>query len=193
MWCIPCQTFAWRTRSLVQIIGVFKDDTQACSFLDRQLHMPVTMPERAVSRAETFLALPRMPLSHGIPFACGTLCLAARLRLLRQCSGWTLPAPGVARRHDRLASPESAGAPRAALPYPGMGCGGALPARQTLGAVPDPVHQRLLLATVNLDHRAINEMRPWRTEVDDQIRHLVYLRNAAQRDRPGGELVGFLH
>ena len=52
--------------------------------------------------------------------------------------------------------------------------------------------RRLLLATVDLDHRAVDEMRQRRGEIGDQIGDLVAFGDAAERDGARGEPVGLL-
>src|SRR5712691_1581228 len=57
-------------------------------------------------------------------------------------------------------------------------------------AVAQPVHQRFLLAAVDLDHGAVDHVHERRGQHRDQVGALLDLGDAAERDRGGRELVG---
>src|SRR6478609_9607831 len=58
--------------------------------------------------------------------------------------------------------------------------------------IPQPIHQRLLLAAVHFDHRAVDHVHQRRGEHDDEVGHLLDLGDAAHWDRGWRELVGLL-
>src|SRR5206468_1244992 len=58
--------------------------------------------------------------------------------------------------------------------------------------VAEAIHQRLLLAAVDHDHRAVDEMRQIRSEVSDEAGDLLAFGNAPQRDAARGEPICLL-
>src|SRR5579884_1860831 len=58
--------------------------------------------------------------------------------------------------------------------------------------ITETIHQRFVLAAVYLDHRPIHHMHQRRGKHRDEVRHLLYLGDATERDGCGRELVGFL-
>src|SRR5215208_6023699 len=65
-------------------------------------------------------------------------------------------------------------------------------AKHTLFPVPQPVHQRLLLAAVDLDHAAVDHVREWGCQHGDEVAAFLHLGDAAERDRGGRKLVRLL-
>src|SRR6266446_5455235 len=59
-------------------------------------------------------------------------------------------------------------------------------------AVDDAIHERLLLAAVDLDHRAVNKMRQIRSEVGDKAGDLLAFDNALQRNAARGKCISLL-
>src|SRR5271169_4647818 len=62
--------------------------------------------------------------------------------------------------------------------------------RRPSSSVPQPVHQRLFLAAVDLDHRAVDEERKVGGKERDQVGDFLRFRDAAQRNARRSELVG---
>ena len=61
-----------------------------------------------------------------------------------------------------------------------------------LSAVARGVHERLLLTPIDLDHRAVDEVGERGGEVRDEVRDLLDLGDAPERDAVGRELVRLL-
>jgi hypothetical protein len=61
-----------------------------------------------------------------------------------------------------------------------------------LSAVARGVHERLLLTSIDLDHRAVDEVGERGGEVRDEVRDLLDLGDAPERDAAGRELVRLL-
>ena len=59
-------------------------------------------------------------------------------------------------------------------------------------AVAEAIHQRLLLAAVDLDHRAVDEMRQIGSEVRDEAGDLLAFGDAPQRNAARGKRIGLL-
>src|SRR5215469_8303230 len=76
-------------------------------------------------------------------------------------------------------------------PHPGHACASRQARRvKVFSAVAHAVHQHLVLAAVDLDHRAVDEEGEIGGEINDEIGNLLGFDNPAERNACRGEFIG---